>query len=385
MRPRWIRAAITTVLVASSVLVLRAQPVFTLPLYAARTGMDCRSCHFDPNGGGPRNEMGFLYARQRHDLTPDPNPRWTEGASLNRVGDALYVGTNTRALYLYSSRQGSGTTDISTFFQMQGALHVTLSPHKNLAVVMSRDFGEFSGDRTRDLFGMVQEAGGRFYLKAGRIRGLFGLRQDDHTAGTRAGFLRASSGGTSGLLPFDPRDVDSGVEAGASVGSVSLALALTNGGAAFANRAQTASAKVMATSPWGQVATSIYDSFESSSGRRFTRWGGYALMRFPGLPDLDLLGEAGFGTDDDGDGRKSNQVAAYVEADYRISRAFLVRAKYDFVDVHRGAAGNASERFSVEGDVTLVPFADLKLSYRRIVPETTADENEVLAMWHFYF
>ncbi len=148
---------------------------------------------------------------------------------------------------------------------------------------------------------------------------------------------------------------------------------------------EAAGAKATATSPWGQVSTSIYDSFESSSGRRFTRWGGYALMRFPGVPDLSLLGEVGFGTDDEGVGSKRNLAATYVEAAYRVNRALRVRAKYDFADVRRGVAGNASERFSVEGDVTVVPFADLKLAYRRIVPETTADENEGLAMWHFYF
>ena len=97
------------------------------------------------------------------------------------------------------------------------------------------------------------------------------------------------------------------------------------------------------------------------------------------------MGEVGFGTDDEGGGSKRNLAATYVEADYRVNRALLVRAKYDFADVRRGVAGNASERFSVEGDVTVVPFADLKLAYRRIVPETTADENEILAMWHFYF
>ena len=385
MKSRWVGALTMTALVALGAAGVGVRPVLTLPLYSARTGMACRSCHFDPNGGGPRNAMGFLYARQRHELTPDPNPRWADAASSNLLGDVLYVGTNTRTLYLYSSRQGSGETDISTFFQMQGALHATFSPHKNLTVVMSRDFGEFSGDKTRDLFGLVEGAGGRLYLKVGRIRQLFGLRQDDHTAGTRAGFLRASSGGTSGLLPFDPRDVDSGMEGGASIGPASLALALTNGGAAFTNRAQTAGAKATATSPWGQVATSIYDRFESSSGRRFTRWGGYALMRLPGVPDLNLLGEVGFGTDDAGNGSKRNLAATYVGADYRVNRALLLRAKYDFADVRRGVAGNASERFSVEGDVTVVPFADLKLAYRRIVPETTGDENEVLAMWHFYF
>ena len=57
----------------------------------------------------------------------------------------------------------------------------------------------------------------------------------------------------------------------------------------------------------------------------------------------------------------------------------------DFADVYRSALGNASERFTVETDVTLVPFSDLKLSYRRIVPETSPDEHQMLAMWHFYF
>ncbi len=347
--------------------------------------MVCRSCHFDPNGGGPRNDTGFLYARQRHDLTPDPDPRWADVARSNRLGDALYFGTNARALYLYSSRDGNSDTDISTFFQMQGALHVTFRPHQSVAVVMDRDFGEFSGDRTRDLFGLIQDPGAHFYLKAGRLRQLFGLRQVDHTAGTRAGFLRAGSGGVAGLLPFDPRDVESGIEGGIMIRRHSLAIGLTNGGAAFVNKAQTVSGKVTLAYPWGQVSGSIYDSFRSSSGQRFTRWGGYALVRVPGLPDLVVLGEAGFGTDDVGGGSKRNLAATYVEAAYRASRALLLRARYDFADVSRSVPGNASERFSVEGDATVVPFVDLKLAYRRIIPETTANENEVLLMWHFYY
>ena len=361
------------------------EQVFSLPLYTARTGMACRSCHFDRDGGGPRHETGFLYAKQRHDFTPDPNPRWAEMNVSNEAGKGFFVGTNTRLLYLYSSRQDVGTTDISTFFQMQGALYATFRPHQSLSVVMSRDFGELSGDKTRDLFGLVQDHAQQLYVKAGRFRLPFGLRQEDHTAGTRAGFLRAASGGTSGLLPYDPRDVESGVEIGASTPRLSLDVALTNGGAAFSNRAQTVSGRTTARLPAGHVAASIYDSFRSSSGKRFTRWAAYGLFKMPGLSDLSLLGEAGFGTDDLGDGTKRNLVATFLEADYRVSRALLLRAKYDFADVHRSVPGNASERFSIEVDITPVPFADLKLGYRRVVPESSPDENQVLAMWHFYF
>ena len=381
MSLRWTCA----VLIVASVAGVVVKPGSALPLYTARTGLECRACHFDPNGGGPRNAIGFLYARQRHDLTPDPSPLSGDVAASNRVGDALSFGTNVRLLYVSSGLAGSGVTDVSTFFQMQGALHATFQPHPRLTLVMSRDFGEFSGDKTRDLFGMVHSASGRFYVKAGRLRHIYGLRQDDHTAGTRAGFLRTAAGGTSGLLPFDPRNVDSGLEAGASYGALGAAATLSNGGAAFANRAQAASAKITLASSLAQVGTSVYDNFESSSGRRMTRWGGYGLLRAPAFPDLAVLGEVGFGTDDDGAGSKRNLAATFLEMDYRVNRSLLLRAKYDLADVYRRVPGNASERFTVETDITLVPFADLKLSYRRIVPETSPDENQVLAMWHFYF
>lgn len=360
-----------------------ARPGLTLPTYAARTGLDCRSCHFDPNGGGPRNAFGFLYEKQRHDLAPDPDTTWAALPMSNQIADVLYVGTNTRLLYL-----GMGTWDrvqLSSFFQMQGALDVTLQPHPNLAIVMVRDFGEFSGDVTRDLYGLIQDSNSKFYVKAGRIRGVFGVRQDDHTAGTRGGFLNTAAGGTGGFLPYDPRTVSSGIEAGVALGSHTLSASLTNGGGAFQNHVQAVGAKLTAPTPLGRVGLSVYDHLETSSGRRSSRWSGYGLARMPGVPDLTIQGEMGFGTDDLGNGEKRNLLATYVQTDYRLNRGFTMRARYDFSDVFRSTPGNASERFAVEGEFTLVPFADLRLGYREIVPETSGNEHLILGMVHFYY
>lgn len=360
-----------------------ARPVHSLPAYAARTGLDCRSCHFDPNGGGPRNAFGFVFEKQRHDLAPDPDPRWAELPSTNRFGDVLYVGTNTRMLYA-----GMGTWDLvqaSSFFQMQGALGLTLQPHPNLAIVMVRDFGEFSGDITRDLYGLIQDGGGNYYVKAGRIRGVFGLRQDDHTAGTRGGFLDTAAGGTGGLLPYDPRGVATGIEAGVARGGWTLSASLTNGGPAFANPVQTVAAKLAAPAPFGRVGFSVYDDFATSTRQRHTRWSGFGFARMPGVPDLTLQGEIGLGTDDLGNGVKHNLLATCAQADYRFSRAFTLRGRYDFADVFRSEPGNASERFAAEGEWTLVPFADLRLGYREIVPEKSGNEHMWLAMVHLYY
>jgi len=364
---------------------LGGNPGLTLPMYAARTGMECRSCHFDPNGGGPRNSVGFLFARQRHDMTPDPDTTLAQLPTTNRIGDALYVGTNTRILYLTSRRQKSSDTDLSSFFQMQGALDVTLQPSPNLAIVMVRDFGEYSGDITRDLYGQLQDSAGRFYVRAGRIRGVFGLRQDDHQSALRGGFLDATSGGTGGFLPYDPHATETGLEAGVYRGSFALSASIQNGGPAFVNKAQAAAAKFVAAVPSGRIGLSIYDRYATSTRERATRWSGYGVFTTPWFPDLTLLGEVGFGTDDPGNGLRRNLAATFAEADYRLNRAVLLRVKYDFSDVFRHVAGNASERYVVETDLTLVPFADLKLGYRTIVPERTVNEYQLLAMLHLYY
>jgi hypothetical protein len=360
-------------------------PGFTLPMYAARTGNECRACHFDHNGGGPRNSLGYLFERQRHDLTPDPDTTWAQIPSTNRIGDAVYLGTNTRLLYLYSKQAGSNATDLSSFFQMQGALDVTLQPHPNLSIVMVRDFGEYSGDITRDLYGQIQDSGGRFYARAGRIRGVFGLRQDDHQSALRGGFLNAAAGGTGGFLPYDPHAVESGIEAGIHQGSMGLSASLQNGGAAFVNRAQAVAGKFVTSVPSGRIGLSIYDRFATSTRERATRWSGYGLFRTPGLSDLTWIGEVGYGTDDLGNGVRHNLVASFAEADYRLSRRILLRAKYDYSDVFRSSPGNASERYVLETDLTLVPFADLKLGVWSIVPETTDNELRVIGMVHLYY
>ena len=64
---RLVPAALTAIALALLAFSPRVQGV---PLYAARQGLQCRNCHFDPNGGGPRNEFGFAFARNRHMITP---------------------------------------------------------------------------------------------------------------------------------------------------------------------------------------------------------------------------------------------------------------------------------------------------------------------------
>jgi hypothetical protein len=266
---------------------------------------------------------------------------------------------------------------------MQGALYVTFSPHQQLVINYNRDLRE-----TRDAWLMVRDLPLGGYLKAGQIRVPFGLRMDDHTGAMRAGFRESIVGsfGTSGFLPFDPRDVEGGLEFGItplSSSSLSAIASISNGGPAFANKAQALTGKVFLDEPKWHAGVSAYDNWQSTTGRRDTRYSLYGTLQLGA--DAALLGEVGSGRTDDGIGGIERPQGFFVEGDYRVNRMCLLRAKYDYIDLNHDVEGRASERYVAETDLTLVPFMDVKLSLRRVVPEDAPDENQVLVQWHAYY
>ena len=381
-RPQAVCAqALLGLLVAISLLTALPSVGRAMPLYAARQGLPCATCHFDPQGGGGRNEFGFLYEKNRHDLAPDVG-KWADLVLSNKLGDALYFGTSLRQQYTYVHDLGTSyDSDVSTFFPMQGALYVTFAPFSNLTIMYDRDLHD-----TRDAWGMIHGLPAGLYIKAGQFRVPFGLRMDDHTGALRAGFREAAVGsfGTSGFLPFDPRQVEGGLEVGFTPLTGFLATgAITNGGPAFGNQAQALTGKVSYFGSRFIAGISGYRNFATTSGREDERGSIYAGLTV--VPALQLLGEAGLGQSDDGAGGVSDQRAIWGEANYRLSRAWLVRGKYDFVDLDHRVAGLAQERYTIETDYTPVPFANLKFSFRRIVPEDAPDQNQFLAQWLFYY
>ena len=81
-----LRAVPVLLVLASLTLLFAPRRAVTLPLYAARTGLKCQNCHFDPNGGGPRNDFGFMFARNR---SPDVAARSIRKIAFKRSGFSL--------------------------------------------------------------------------------------------------------------------------------------------------------------------------------------------------------------------------------------------------------------------------------------------------------
>src|SRR5258708_40329333 len=112
--------ALPALLLLTSIALVLGRPASTVPLFAARTGLMCGTCHFDPNGGGPRNAYGFSFARNRHSLEADPDTLspWHDLQLVNRVGEnvPLYFGVNQRFMLLATRTLKSDSLDRLGFF-----------------------------------------------------------------------------------------------------------------------------------------------------------------------------------------------------------------------------------------------------------------------------
>jgi hypothetical protein len=404
-RTPW-RAIPVLLVLASLSLLSTERRVESVPLYAARTGLMCQSCHFDPNGGGPRNEFGFAFARNRHSLTPeDSTSAFHDLALVNRVGDAmpLYIGLNHRFMLFTNQYKSEDSLARLGFFNMENAVHLTFQPHPRLTLVYSFDAfstGPSNAVRQKEGFAMISGFPWDGYIKAGRFRNPYGLRLDDHTVATRTGFLDFST--QQSFLPYDPRFPDMGVELGADRGGLFGRAAFTNGeadvlGGQYANAK---SIKIGYNHPYYQGALSFYDNYnkESVSGlKRETRWGYYGLTHWKSAA---LIGEVGAGTNEAepapglATGPKTNLLAGYVEGDYAPSHTTNLRVRWDHevLDKSSDAARDASthDRYALEGEWVPVPFAELRGAVRRIKHKDDAafgypDETQAFLQLHLSY
>lgn len=402
---RLFRAAPLVLMVAALVSLALPRRAQTVPLYAARTGLMCQSCHFDPNGGGPRNEFGFNFAKNRHALEAESGEKpWGELNLVNRVSDnfPLYIGVNQRFMLIANSTQTGDSLDRFGFYDMENALHLAFQPHSKLTLVYTRD-GFDAGSTTKEAFGIIALPQNG-YLKAGRIRTPFGLRMDDHTVATRNSFLDfyGDPFATMRFLPYNPRNPDMGIECGFERGGWFGRAAFTNGeswplNVGFGNPyAQAKTVKLGYNTSAYQGGISLYDDFRDQQSfsdpllrQRATRWGYYGMTHWK---QFAALGEIAAGTDQGFGGGRTNLLAGFAEVDFTPHRAYNLRARYDRLELDRSSDEvvrdeNTHNRYSIEGEWVPVPFAELRWTYRRIdhVDDAVKDENQAYVQFHFSY
>lgn len=349
-------------------------PALALPLYASREGATCVTCHVDPNGGGIRNDFGFVYLKNRHGL--EAEERWAKVTVDPRLNEWIAVGLDTRVLYVASHENGGPTLSTSTFFPMQGQLNVAVTPHEHLTLVASHGLnvdnpGFPTGYVARELYGMIEGLPGRLYARVGRFRVPFGLRQDDHTS-----FVREFD-----FLSYDAQKDDAGIEIG-SIGSRWFGQAsFTDGSAPFLERAQTLAAKVGRAAKAFQAGLSGFHRYAENLDTTNDRWALYgSATRGP----ITVLAEYGGGSTKTFSGTR-NPKAFFAEADYRAMRGLNLRGKVDYLDTDAGLGSDTVRRYALEADLNPVPFVELKLSGRYYDYDGIPPTKDYLAMFYFPF
>jgi hypothetical protein len=391
--------AVPALLVSASLVPLFfvPSPGRSTPLYAARTGLACANCHFDPNGGGPRNAFGFAYAKNRHSTDSETEGMFKDLDLTNKVSEQLplYFGVNSRLMALADDASDPPDgVDRFGFFSMETQLHMAFQPHPRLTLVYTTDgFGTelVGGTRvTREAWGMLG-LGANHYLRAGVFRPPFGLRMDDHTVATRNGNTEFQIP-RAFVLPYDPRISDQGVEIGGTRGEWQGRLAYTNGSSFVLSggpdprlHAQAFSGKLVYADEKYQVGLSGYDEWVPANGVesvvRASRWGTYVLTR---RGNVSLLGEVVAGTDKLSSSAAGapyedvNKLGWFVEGDYQANRACNFRLRYNRLEGYR--TGEEDERdqsaysqYALEGEVVPVPFAEIRWTLRLLDPVAEKD------------
>jgi hypothetical protein len=400
MRPSLRLVPVLIVSASLAPLLMLPAPGRSTPLYATRMGLACANCHFDPNGGGPRNAFGFAFAKNRHSTDAETSGVFKDLDLTNRVSEQLplYFGVNQRLMMLLEDASDSKGLDRFGFYNMESAIHLAFQPHSRLTLVYTND-GLDDGPRvTREAWGMVG-IGSNYYLRAGEFRVPFGLRMDDHTVATRNGFLDFQGGAR--ILPYDPRFGDEGLELGGTSGLHYGRIAFTNGVSSpiggGSTHAQAVSAKIGYAGTSFQDGFSGYDEWNAAplgGQTRASRWGWYGTAH---RGQVSLIGEVVAGTDQfaaaPGSGEtdfKSNRLAWFAEADYQANRALNLRARYDRMETDRSSdpatrdAGSYS-RYALEGDIVPIPFAELRWTLRLIDPDLSTKDNEKQAYLQLHF
>jgi len=391
---------------------LTAAAAEAVPRFAARTGNDCSKCHVNPTGGGPRTRYGRnVFEREYLPIEWGGEPM-DAGADLEvGFGDGRYsaaLGADVRAAYLRMMPRPFGPPPpeglgLNSFYLMQADLYVTAELTDY--VTLSLDQGL---NRT-EVFGMVHSRDRNVWLKAGQFVMPYGLRMPNHRL-----FVREQTG-------FNPagdyRGLDTGLEAGASLGPFNLVAAVSNGkppGGTLdfdGNKSKAVWAKTefvhggdglklrlglnAARNFAGRQQVRIEDGEPSllADSRVWTRQAGAyitaALGRFSYIGEVDVFDTTEFSTDEEtfAQSRQSQTgYASYQELGFTPTQGVDLQALVEFSDPSVHYAGGTMTRIGAGFEIFPLPMLEWKLVARHTLAERPRRDgmNELFTYLHFF-
>jgi hypothetical protein len=357
-------------LTAASVLALTASGVARAePLFAARAGLGCGSCHVNRTGGGGRTAYGAGYGAQTL-----PWKKLASGGGLfdGAIGERVRIGLDARGSYLATFRDPGPYIGEARLSQADVDLAVDVL--KDTLLMYVSEHVAPGGASAREAFALYTIDRGGFYVKGGKFYLPFGLRLQDDEAATR----RATG------FTFESADV--GAEVGADDGRWSTALSITNGtsgGAELDNGKQYSwtGARIFSL---GRIGVSFSTNDLPAKAHR-TVAGAFGTYR---AGPVVVLTEADVIHDNDGTNAERHGGAGHLELDALAHAGLTLRAFAGADDLDLDDGVSRSTQWGLGVDWTPLPGLQIRGLYRArngppSVPGARDDQAAVEA--HVYF
>jgi len=342
--------------------------LWAVPRYALESGSSCILCHFDPTGGGLRNDYGIAYGLD--DLArkiPDKISGYT-GIILKH----FQFGGDVRIQSV--SKNNGDLPDGLAIFPMQANIQIKTEVGKVIALAQLATLQS-------DLAFQFRLNGFNGYLKAGLGKPTFGLKLADHTVFTRGGNIKLVNGNNREGMPFIPTLKNAPLlELGQYRGDTHYSFGLAKG--YLNDKSQSSFIRLehfISNGSWNKMIGISYlkESIAEKGLQMFNVYGGIARG------DISWIGEVTI-AENLVSGRS---IASYSELTWKVKRGWNISGRIDFFDESIKYTKDAIRRTTFGLNYVPLPFVDIKFQIRssHLSAGKSPRGVEVLSQLHLWF
>jgi hypothetical protein len=341
------------------------------PFLALRSGLKCSACHVNRTGGGGRNGFGSIWSQTEL-------PMRTFDVRNRNLASWVAIGLDFRGAF--DAALTSGVEPRTAFAVKESQVQLEARLIDDILTFYLDQTVEPDQAKAREVFGMAAWRPLNGYAKVGKFLLPYGWRLWDDQE-----FIRSATN-------FTYATADVGVEVGIEPGPLSWAVSVTNGsfGGTESNGPKLVATNAVLTFRRWRIGASA--ARNAQSGTRRETVGAYAGFS---VGPLVFLGETDFVFDsfDDTTSSDRDQVVAFVEGDWLITRGLNLKVTYGFQNPSAsirsgvgGAQGDNRGRSRIGLEAFPVPFVQLSGFWIRWNEADESDDLDLITLEaHVYF
>ena len=363
---RLVRSRAIIILLAVAAIVAPAGgSLSALPRFSLLTGTRCSACHFNPQGSGIRNELGWSTMNRVGLISPESvglDSLFANDETNTYFDGVLTFGIDAR---LQMAKLGAPPNAERKIIPMQLAPALAVQPFEWLTAYGTYNFGpaRYPGQTNFDAAVMVQPDITLPSLRLGYMQPSIGIRHDDHTMFVR----RDAAGYRTPLIPPNYNEL------GAEINYEGLRWLTVNAGAYSAHNL-------------AKKSELFLDSTKPAMLARVVLWpqlldegiNGMAGGSFYGNQDFRMLnGFAGFGLADKatvyGEGSFFKNAAGriirnmMIQSTYQLAQWVNLEWRYEWgLSEHPSTGPFYAHSFVIGSEFFLFPYLELRPEYRYV-------------------